>query len=305
MTAAGGGAQQEVQTMPGIKRITNMRKYGARLVAAVCMAFAGARPLHAETIDLFVLAGQSNMQGWQGDASGYPADPDGLDQKVRFYWVTPKHSSSGGKWTHLQPQGGRFPAGHFGPEITFTRNLRFAGYNPAVFKYSLGYTSLAADWKAPGGNGMYDGMVAELKKAVAQLVKEGHTVRFRALVWIQGESDAETKELSAAYGKRLESLISDFRTNVAKDPEMLFILGLDEQHPWVKANPEVVAQQQRIAARDPHVIFTSMAGLEKADVSHLTPLGLQEHGKRLYIAFLALTRQNQQRAAADADKTRR
>ena len=28
-----------------------------------------------ESVDLFVLAGQSNMQGWQGNAQDYPADP--------------------------------------------------------------------------------------------------------------------------------------------------------------------------------------------------------------------------------------
>ena len=78
----------------------------------------------AEEIDLFILAGQSNAQGWQGDAKHYPEDPKGYDASIPFYWVTPRHSSSGGEWTTLKAQGGRFEAGHFGLEVTFARALK-------------------------------------------------------------------------------------------------------------------------------------------------------------------------------------
>ena len=103
----------------------------------------------ADEINLFVMAGQSNMQGYQGDAAAYPADPKGLDRRVPFYWVTPTFSSSSGKWTHLKAQGGRFDKGHFGPEVTFARALVEAGYRPAIFKFSKGPSSLAGTWRAP------------------------------------------------------------------------------------------------------------------------------------------------------------
>jgi hypothetical protein len=31
-------------------------------------------PIYANTVDIFVMAGQSNMHGFQGDASQYPID---------------------------------------------------------------------------------------------------------------------------------------------------------------------------------------------------------------------------------------
>lgn len=271
-----------------------MKKTTGLVIASVC-----AGSLYAEEIDLFVLAGQSNMQGCQGNAEGYPADSKGLDRKIKFYWVTPSFSSSGGKWTFLQPQGGIFAKGHFGPEVVFARLMAEGGRNIAIFKYSLGSTSLANDWKAPGKGGMYDRMLAELRKSVKLLQEQGHKVAFKGFVWIQGESDAQTKELADAYEARLKLLIDDFRRQAANDATLPFILGVDEQHPWVKNFPQVVTAQRQLAKSEKNVIATSMIGLEKADVTHLTPKGLEEHGRRLFDAYNSLTAKDHQGVKAD------
>ncbi|OHB77694.1 MAG: hypothetical protein A2Z34_09830 [Planctomycetes bacterium RBG_16_59_8] len=242
----------------------------------------------AEELELFILAGQSNAQGWAGNGASYPADPDNADKNIPFYWETPKHSSSNGTWTHLQAQGGRFPKGHFGPEIAFARNLRKAGYKPALFKYTLGGTSLAADWGEPGGKGMYGRMVEELKKAIGLLEKEGHTVTPRGFVWIQGESDGSSDTMATGYEARLKRLIDDLRGNVLQSPDLPVLLGVDEQHPLMKQRPIVVETHKKIAHDVPFVAFTSMIGLPKADTSHLTPEGLEEHGKRIFDAFVKI-----------------
>ncbi len=239
----------------------------------------------AEEIDLFLLAGQSNAQGWMGDALYYPRDTNRLDRSIRFYWVTPWFSSSNGKWTTIQAQGGQFRSGHFGPEVTFARCLKEAGYNPAVFKYTLGSTSIAQDWRGPGDGGMYDQMVANFKRASELLRKQGHTIHARGFVWIQGESDAATRETADAYQARLRMLLDDLRRNVIRNPELTIILGVDEQHPYVVTHPQVVHAQQALAKEMKQVVFTSMIGLEKADPTHLTPKGLEEHGRRIFAAY--------------------
>jgi hypothetical protein len=116
-------------------------------------------------VDLFIWAGQSNAQGWMGDATYYPEDGRKLDESILLNWTFVDNESSGGKWEKMQPQTGRFPTGHFGPEVSFSRELRKAGYHPAIFKYSKGSTGLARDWKAPGQGGIYDRMAADLKSA--------------------------------------------------------------------------------------------------------------------------------------------
>jgi len=246
-----------------------------------------------DEIDLFIMAGQSNAQGWKGDAAHYPEDPDMLDQEMMMYYVFPAKErvySSGGKWVHLGPQGGRFEQGHFGPEITFARSLKKAGYNPAIFKYSKGATSLAHNWKGPGDGRMYDRMAAEFDKALSILERQGRRVHIRGFVWIQGESDARTPETANAYKGRLSALIHDFRKNVTKQPELPVILGLDEQHPAVALKPQVIHAQQALAKEDENIVFTSMIGLEKADKTHLTPKGLEAHGQRIATAYLDLAK---------------
>lgn len=266
-----------------------MLKNKLHFVFIALIAFCSAASAQAKDLDLFVMAGQSNMQGYGGDAGFYPADPGKLDDLVGFYWVAPGLSSSKGMWTHLQPQGGLFRKGHFGLEVSFARGLVQTGNRPYIFKYSAGSTSLAKNWLAPGQHGLYDDMVAELQKAIWLQEKAGNKVKIRALIWIQGESDAETNEMAKEYRNRLSKLLSDFRERVAKNPRLPVVLGVDEQHPWVKANPVVVESQKQIVGAGVCQTFTSMAGLQKADVSHLAPIGLVAHGKLVLEAYLKLS----------------
>jgi len=265
-----------------------------KLLILILTALFTANISFAEEIDLFIIAGQSNAQGWQGDAKQYPKDFNKLDKTIRFYWVTPGFSSSEGKWTTLKPQKGRFKNGHFGLEITFARSLKMAGYNPAIFKYSLGATSIAKNWKGPGDGEMYDQMVKEFKKALSILKKQDHKINLRAFIWIQGESDAQSPEMANAYKEKLKLLIDDIRNNVTKKKKLPIILGVDEQHPWIKKNPQVLQAQKNIAENDNNIIFTSMKHLEKADSTHLTPQGLNEHGKRIYTAYKTINTPKQQ-----------
>jgi len=254
--------------------------------------FGYATDVKAEAIDLFVLAGQSNMQGYQGDASRYPLDVKEYDKRILFYWVTPGESSSNDKWLTLQPQKGRFPAGHFGPEITFARNLYASGYNAAVFKYSQPATSLANDWKSPGDGGLYDNMVKELKNAVDQLAAQGKTVNIKAFIWVQGETDSESKRMSKKYKERLQKLIINFRNKVANNQSLPIVLGIDEGHPSVRKNQEVIESHKSIAENNKNIKFSSMIGLQKADSTHLTPDGLQYHGNRLFDTFHQIVKNN-------------
>ena len=256
-------------------------------VSLAVVGFLAAVPASAETLNLFVMAGQSNMVGYKSDAASYPSAPK-VDPLIPFYWVEPKVSSSRGTWVTLQPQDGLFPTGHFGPEVTFARTLRTAKSKVAIFKYASGSTSLAQDWLSPGAHGLYDAMARELQAAIAWEQQSGNTVTVRALVWIQGESDGETPAMATAYEPRLRRIIEEFRTDVTKRPRLPVILGVDEQHPYLKVRPEIVAAQAKIAADTPCVVATSMLGLPKADATHLTPAGVIAHGKRLADAYKQL-----------------
>ncbi len=242
-----------------------------------------------KNLDLFIWAGQSNAQGWMGDAAYYPEDGRKLDESVLLNWTFVDNESSGGKWVKMQPQTGRFSKGHFGPEVSFGRELKKAGYNPAIFKYTKGATGLARDWKAPGQGGIYDRMTKDLKSAIVALEKQGFKVTLRGLIWIQGETDAGNENTARDYYFNLKQIIHDLRQNVLNEPSLKIILGVDEQHPFVKKRPVVAEAQKRLAEEDTNIIYTSMLGLPKADGTHLNPAGLVEHGKQIFGAYIEMT----------------
>ncbi len=252
--------------------------------ALLCLFFCSAQ-IHADNIDLFILAGQSNMQGWRSDAAQYPVDKQNLDKRIPFYFEAIHYGSSDQQWKTLSSQIGHFRTGHFGPEITFARALLKSKLKPAIFKYSMGSSSLKSVWKAPGQLGLYDDMVASLRMAISELETQGHTVTPRALVWIQGESDATTDKFANEYYWHLRKMLQHLRANVLHSPKLPVILSVDEQHPQVQQYPQVVDAQLKLSMEDPSIAFVTMHGLEKFDVTHLTAKGTIEQGKRLFKAF--------------------
>ncbi|MFT4567719.1 MAG: hypothetical protein ACI9FN_002686, partial [Saprospiraceae bacterium] len=242
-----------------------------------------------DTLDLFILAGQSNAQGWTGDAEKYPTDELRLDKDILLNWTFYNNESSNGKWVSMQAQKGRYPRGHFGPEVSFSRELLKAGYNPAIFKFCLGATGLARDWKAPGEGGIYDDMVIQLTEAILRLESAGRVVKVQGLIWIQGETDAGSEDAANSYYDNLKRLITHLRTTVLEEPHLKIILGVDEQHSFVRERPQVVIAQQKLADDDDQIVFKSMYGLPKADATHLNPQGLEMHGRRIFESFQQLS----------------
>mgnify|MGYP000138537424 CR=1 FL=1 len=240
----------------------------------------------ARTYDLVVLAGQSNAQGWASNAKHYP--PSEAQTGIPLYYEFPMMGSSEGKWIQLGPQPGRFPKGHFGPEVSFASELASRGQNPAIFKFTLAGSSLETAWKAPGQGGLYDQMCRSFDQAVRTLRSGGHQVRLRALIWIQGEADAIDPGSAARYEENLTALVKHFRARVAKNPRLPVLLGVDEKNPYVVRRPIIVAAQENVANRDARTIRTSMLGLKKADRTHLKPKAVLQHGKRLADAYFDL-----------------
>lgn len=239
-------------------------------------------PTMPDEVDFYILAGQSNAQGWKGDGKDYPVDSWHIDKEILFYWHTPKHSSSHRSWRAMQAQPGRFQQGHFGPEVSLARALHQEGNTPAVFKFTLGGSGLQRDWKKPGDNGLYDQMVHELKCAISLLKNKNLKINFKGFIWIQGESDAKSKTTSSVYGLNLATLIDDLRTKVIGNKDLPILLGVDEQHPFIVKNKDVLVAQKSLAKFDKSIGHTSMYGLEKADATHLTPNAIIQQGLRLH-----------------------
>ena len=232
------------------------------------------------------MAGQSNMQGLKSDGANYPVS--NLDNRIGFMWNTPYTSDSGGQWVKMTRQKGRFSEGHFGPEVTFGRCLATSGYRPWIIKYSFANSSIAERWKGPGEGGLYDDMKTMALSAMDIVANAGYTPRVRGFIWIQGESDARLIQYSEKYAASLEGILADFRGNVARNNLLPVLLSVDEQNPSVQSDQIVLYAQKKIASEQEATRFSSMIGLEKADLTHLTSTGVINQGQRLCGDFIQL-----------------
>ncbi len=263
-------------------------------------------------VDLIVVAGQSNAVGFDADAAALPQDD--ADQKIMFWWrcgdpPPDDHDSIGREWSRLQPQPKGSPlertkeqprqygnfakaGGGFGPEIGLARTLYAAEKKPlAVVKTAFSGTGLRTDWNqlSTGDDGAcYRAMIAEIKLAMAAAGAKGQALRPRALVWIQGESDANAQD-APHYEARLGAMIEALRKELST-PGMVALIGVNTQfgNGRNKFMPAIVAAQQHLCTHLPHSVYVSTDGSTYANEYHFDTAGTLDVGRRFARALLAL-----------------
>jgi hypothetical protein len=271
----------------------------------------------AETHDLILVAGQSNAVGYDAYAEELPADPK--DALTMFWWRVGDpppdefDGTSARRWTTLQYQP-RTPAmegeaakktgrqygnfnrkskGGFGPEIGMVRTLVTKESRPlAVIKTAFSGTSVAGDWNVgqPGkADACYRAMIYETKAAMTAAKADGVTLRARAFVWVQGESDANAKD-SPAYVANLSAMLRSLRTELDA-PDMFLLLGVNTRFGNGKNAfmPKIVEAQKEVATALPRARYVDTAGAETLPPSHthFTAAGTLEVGRRYAEALLA------------------
>jgi len=272
---------------------------------------------HAETRDLILVAGQSNAVGYDAYAEELPADAK--DAQTMFWWRVGDpppdefDGTSARQWTTLQFQP-RTPAmqgeaakkvgrqygnfnkktkGGFGPEIGMVRTLATKESRPlAVIKTAFSGTSVAGDWNVglPGkADACYRAMIDETKAALASAKSKEITLRPRAFVWVQGESDANAKD-APVYVANLSAMLKSLRTELDA-PDLILLLGVNTRFGNGKNAfmPKVVEAQKEVAAALPRARYVDTAGAETLPPSHthFTATGTLEVGRRFAEALLA------------------
>ncbi len=273
--------------------------------------------LEAESRDLILVAGQSNAVGYDAYAEELPADPK--DAGTMFWWRVGDpppdefDGTSARQWTTLQFQprtpakpavdGKKLPRqygnfnlktkGGFGPEIGMVRTLATKESRPlAVIKTAFSGTSVAADWNVgqPGqADACYRAMVDEAKAAIAAAKGKGVTLRPRAFVWVQGESDANAKD-APVYAANLTAMLKKLRAEL-EAPDFMLLLGVNTRFGNGKNAfmPKVVEAQKQVAAALPRARYVDTSEAETLPPSHthFTAKGTLEIGRLYAEALLA------------------
>jgi lysophospholipase L1-like esterase len=188
----------------------------------------------------------------------------------------------------LRRQYGNFkkPEGGFGPEFGLARTLRAKEGKPlAIVKVAFSGTGLRTDWNHAdsGDNGAcYRALISETKAAIAAAKAQDISLRPRALVWVQGESDSNPAD-APNYERALGALIAALRKDL-EAPQLIALLGVNTRFGNGKNLfvPKIVEAQKALASKDARCIYVDTAGAETLPPSHthFTAAGTLEVGNR-------------------------
>ena len=253
--------------------------------------------LSQKSVDLFVFAGQSNANG-VGISSENPYPSDSIDNEILLSYVDTLEGlsnelncvglSGGGRLVNRHPWGPlRLQRNVFGPEISFARKLKHHGFNPAIFKYAFGETSLAHNWTPGHPDRHASAMITHLQSAVDDLEDRGYQVNIRGFIWIQGENDRLCPDEVEAYAQNLRFFIDELKNQFNLESLPTVIGYNDIERSWI---PGSVSNEMREIAEERNDVTTHLLQDHRSlyepllltDLLHLTTQGRIVHGENLF-----------------------
>lgn len=240
--------------------------------------------------DLWILAGQSNMEGVGDLIDVQPSHPNvlllGMDGKWSvaeepLHWLvdSPDPVHSGDPKTRADRSAAQHKTRIKGAGVGLpfaTMMAQQTGVPVGLIACAHGGTSLA-QWspekKGEGGNSLYGSMLRQLKLAGD---------RFAGVLWYQGESDA-MGGAADAYAKNFTAFINAVRDDVHQ-PDLPFYfvqIGRFINPSDPKGWNTVQETQRRIPDRVPNTAVVSVIDLELDDLIHVGTQGLKRTGHRL------------------------
>ncbi|WIA19947.1 hypothetical protein OEZ85_005831 [Tetradesmus obliquus] len=182
----------------------------AAAAAAAADAYAAAAgPSSAPLVDVWILAGQSNMVGWN-KADGQP-----MPQLCAPWPGEILAFNSTGEWVDAVPNVHTgiydYPdQDSCGPDMAFARTLiqMGAARKVGLVPTAMGGTNLFQHW-APGGQ-LWSNMVGRTQAGMHQMAGRG---RLRGMLWIQGEADgAGSMQQAFDYGSNFTAWLAATRS---------------------------------------------------------------------------------------------
>ena len=271
-------------------------RYQCALLVLLFLATASLGRVHAEDIQLYILAGQSNMDG-RGDVSELPDSLNKNHADVQVYYE--------GSWQPLQPELSDF-SGRFGPELTLGRKMADVqpGKTVRLIKVSMGGSPLRRDstpgeydWSPLSTDELYDELMASVSAAVSTL-PAGTTPHFAGMFWMQGESDTYSKTHALAYQDNLLNFIGSVRSDINTSlpglgaDTMPFSIGvISDSSPWTHGYRVQDAQaniHQSVAATS--LVDTGDLNCRPGDPAHYNATGVMILGSRFASAMLGWDR---------------
>lgn len=264
--------------------------------------------MNGSNFDIWVLAGQSNMQGMGERIEGLePLERSAMlsfdrtwkptVEPLHRFWETKdsapyKMSPYLGfevprdeldrMYEEMHLQDAVEPIGGVGPGYFFAQELiNTCGVPIGLIPCALGGSSLDM-WMKTFAEEHNEAFEDTLYGDLIQRVHQAGG-RVTGVLWYQGESDT-VQELAKSYLERFERFVADLRRDL-RNPDLPFItvqLGSAEEHDWAgEENWDAVREAQRLASEKiPHVEVIAAADLPRNDEVHISTAGQRVLGSR-------------------------
>ncbi len=259
-----------------------------------------ARPDAKTVVNVFVLAGQSNMAGADSEVIEPPgfqqtvpdrvtqfttaALPDGVNSKQYVPWGEIRGHQAKNKLVH-------------GPEVGFARSLYAAGWRDvAIIKVHANFGRDVTSWPWGEGARLFDTWTKFVDARLAELRDQGHSTRVCGFVWHQGIDDAIHGELACGYGRNLSDLIGVLRDRYATK-QTPFVLARSvnsriaqrEHDPENKSPMAIVRRaQMQIGKTVSALAWINVDDLPNVNTHHFDANSQLVIGRRFGEAFLLL-----------------
>jgi hypothetical protein len=250
-------------------------------VAVAILALAAPTPAADKPVKVFVLAGQSNMEGHgfikadpkrnegKGSLEYVARQPDAATRFRHLLGTDGKWAVRNDVWIHYLDRKGNLTAGfgvkgdRIGPELGFGFVIGEAFEEPVLLvKLAWGGKSLAKDFRPPSSGGevgpYYKEVVRRTKDVLATLKTEfpdlaGRRSELAGFGWHQGWNDRVNQAFNDEYEKNLANFIRDVRKDLGVK-NLPFVVaetgmsGPEEKHPralaLMKAQAAVAGYQE-------------------------------------------------------------
>ena len=242
----------------------------ALITTALASAALVAAPQSKVPIKVFILAGQSNMEG-AGKIEGDPSRNGGKGSLSYLAEHSPNHKHLKGKdgnwieredvWISYLDRKGKLAPGFgarnsaIGPELGFGHVIGDAFEEPVLLiKTAWGGKSLAKDFRPPSAGGevgpFYREMLERVKSTLSEIAEifpdlKGRGHEIVGFGWHQGWNDGCAMDMTLEYEKNLGCFIRDVRKDlgVAKLPFVIADSGFGGEKQKVDRRLKIRAAQ--------------------------------------------------------------
>jgi hypothetical protein len=268
-------------------------------------ALAGnAMPDDKTVVNVFVLAGQSNMAGADSEVIGLAGFQQTEADRVTQFTTVPLLDGEQSKqyvpWGEIR---GHQAKGKlvYGPEVGFARSLYAAGWRDvAIIKVYANFGRDVKSWPWAENGSLFTPWTKFVDARLAELQAGGKSPRVRGFLWHQGIDDAIHGRLASDYERNLSDLIAALRKRYASE-RTPFVLARSVNSRIAQPNPDpennspmaIVRQSQvRVGESVPGAAWIDVDDLPNVNTHHFSASSQLVIGQRFGEAFLRLQRKS-------------